>query len=93
MSELGKMLGAGDESEPEEPEAPEDGDESEDDGADPTEKMAETMMEAIKSDDAEAFAKTLKAFFMHCDTEPHEEGPHDEPPMHALLGLSGAKEA
>lgn len=38
---------------------------------------AEDLIQAIHSKDVKAVASALKAAFQICDSEPHEEGPHE----------------
>ena len=38
---------------------------------------ADDLKEALKADNTPAIAAALRAAFQICDSEPHEEGPHD----------------
>ena len=40
-------------------------------------KAATDLMQAIHMKDASAVAEALKDAFLHLDSEPHEEGPHE----------------
>jgi len=51
-------------------------DESE--GPEGLDQCAQEMLDAIKSDDAAAFAKALKAAFDVLESAPHDEADHEE---------------
>lgn len=48
------------------------------DGAEALHAIAEELIEAIHAKDAAGVASCLKAAFQECESEPHEEGPHEE---------------
>jgi hypothetical protein len=39
--------------------------------------LAQDIIDASKSGSASDLARALKSFFLQCDSEPHEEGPHE----------------
>lgn len=49
----------------------------EDSGFDMVEACAEDLIEAVHKKDVKAVAQALRAAFEICDSEPHQEGPHE----------------
>jgi hypothetical protein len=50
---------------------------SEEDTYDVLESAAEDLMHAMKANDVKGVCAALRAAFELCDSEPHEEGPHE----------------
>lgn len=48
-----------------------------DEDYDMLESAAEDLISAVHSKDVKAVASALKAAFEMCDSQPHEEGPHE----------------
>jgi hypothetical protein len=44
---------------------------------DPLESAAEDLISAVHSKNVKSVASALRAAFELCDSEPHEEGPHE----------------
>lgn len=47
-------------------------------GSEELESIAEEIIVAVKRDEPKALAEALKSFFEVCDSQPHEEGEHEE---------------
>ena len=56
-------------------EEPED---DESDGSEGLEASAQDILDAVDAKDAKGLSAALRDFFMQCDAEPHEEGPHED---------------
>jgi hypothetical protein len=69
-------------------EKPEDSDENEYSAAD----CARDILAAIKMDDAEGLAESLKELFKIADKEPHEEGKHIQPHSYEAQNIKAGQE-